>query len=422
MSQSDGFLRRGQFSLAWFNDFQPIVVSVIGPVSHGKTSVLRTLLADDKIGSVGPGPTTMQPERQKQFMGNSEYLRIHDTPGWEWSATVASKVEKQFGDDYGISEICSVVEKLGSQARKDKRAWDQVKDSHVSLVVFNGKQDPDHYQDDIKLLSRCGIQKIAIVNFTKNDEGQDNSLVERWQQVLRNRAIDTVIEYDAHKRHFENEIELFRQIATKVEPGKAREVLDQIVENRLDKENSRIEEATGLIVKYLTEVVSVRKDVIIKLEKREKEEDDLRAWLLEEVVFSEIEAHKQLVRAWGFEAEIIGDVAGVRHCDKAGEISPGEYRFVNRIRKFLGDCRLTVRGTGAMGIASLTRLVDTVRQVRRRGKALEKKTITIEEKPANLSKVAKLWSGLLDEVGDRKKGKAARSQLTEWVREQIHED
>ena len=78
--------------------------------------------------------------------------------------------------------------------------------------------------------------------------------------------------------------------------------------------------------------------------------------------------------------------------------------------------------TDAMGIVSLTRLVDTVRQVRRRGKALEKKTITIEEKPANLSKVAKLWSGLLDEVGDRKKGKAARSQLTEWVREQIHED
>ena len=423
MSQSDGFLKKGQFPSKWFEDFEPIVVSVCGPVSQGKTSVLRTLLKDDSIGSVGPGPITMKPEGVSLYFGKWKYMQILDTPGWEFSIEVASKVREQYGDDFGVSEICSVVETIGGTARKDLRAWKQVRDSNVVLVVFNEKMDPNHYQDDINLLSRCGVRKVAIVNFTNNDDDKKKSShFGSWCKALLSRSIETIVKYDAHEWHFENEKELFTQIASKMDRGKARELLNQIAVNCEDFEKKRMEKAAERIVKYLIEVVSTKiSRVISKPEERKKTEADL----LQDLESKEMDAHEDLVETWNFESKTIGDRDGLGHCDKP-EIKQNEHWFGKRVRKFLRrGSKITVRGTSAIGIAGLTRLVDTVCQVRRRGKALDNKhKITIKEKPKKLPKTAKQWGDLLDEVGGRKRRKRelARSRLNEWVVESIRED
>ncbi|MGI9292501.1 MAG: GTPase domain-containing protein, partial [Pseudomonadales bacterium] len=75
--------------------YQAVKVAVVGHTNTGKTSLIRTLLRDDRFGEIEDAAgTTRYVEKTAIFAGDEEALTLFDTPGFEDSSALLQALEE----------------------------------------------------------------------------------------------------------------------------------------------------------------------------------------------------------------------------------------------------------------------------------------------------------------------------------------
>ena len=292
---------------------QPVVLSVIGPTNEGKTSVLRTLTGDANFGEVNAlTGTTVRAEIQKVFYkGKAEIIRLIDTPGFQMSGEILDRLEKNVqdaADNYSIDEILAVIPKDDANFRHDRRAWDEVAGADLVVYIVNVTESPDAalLRDTLELLEHIHKPIIALFNNVaagKNLSGDNSSerFDAEWTNTLQRRGIHLIQVYDAHRRRFQDEYELFEKIAVFVAEPKRQKAIRAEMRERLRLETERLARSRKAIAEMLLDVACrqlIEKNV--SPEEAKDYQERLRTRLRDDVAAREHAAHLSLLSIWDF--------------------------------------------------------------------------------------------------------------------------
>lgn len=292
---------------------RPVVLSVVGPTNEGKTSVLRTLTGDAKFGEVNAlTGTTVRAEIQKVFYkGKAEILRLIDTPGFQMSGEILDRLESDSrvdANDYSLDEILAAIPKDDVNFRHDRRAWDEVAGADLVVFTVNVAESPSAalHRDTLELLEHIHKPIIALFNNVAAGEKLSGAnSAERfdadWTGALQKRGIHLIQIYDAHRRRFRDEYELFEKIAVFVTEPKRQKAIRAEMRERLRRESERLDLSRRAIAEMLLDVADrqlVEKNV--SPEETKVRQELLRNRLRDEIAAREHAAHLSLLSIWNF--------------------------------------------------------------------------------------------------------------------------
>ncbi|MDO5579687.1 MAG: DUF3482 domain-containing protein [Planctomycetia bacterium] len=299
---------------------KPVVISVIGPTNEGKTSVLRTLTADPTFGQVNArAGTTVLVEIQKVMYKGVELLQLVDTPGFQMSGELLERLEENNGgklspDLLKPDHILKTVAGLDDNFRHDIKAWKEVVRSDIVIYVANMMESPKQSltQDTLSLLSNAGKPIIVLFNNVNAsgkllNPGEEADLFRKdWIEELRRYKLYLYQIYDAHRRNFSNEVELFEKILVHVLDPIAHKILKLEIQDRQVRERRRMERSRGIIADFILNTASVRKSRgDISPDDREIARKELADEFNKEIFIREHQAHIDILAAWDFKPGIL---------------------------------------------------------------------------------------------------------------------
>lgn len=295
---------------------KPLVVAVVGPTNEGKTSLLRTLTNDPNFGHVNAFTgTTARAEIQKVFFrGCAEILQLVDTPGFQTSSEILELtlelpevVEK--GGDFDLNDLMRAIPQTDEDYRHDLRAWREVARCDVVILVASVVEDPSKslLKNTLRLLRNVGKPTVVAYNNVKEDASPEQpNFRDAWEETLRKNRFFLIQEYDAHRRSFENEIELFEKLAAVARDPLTQRVLRLEMQERRAQERRRLAESRRILAELALDVVAYR-----EIESSKDSQDwqsqsaELEEKLKEKVVKREHDAHAELLQAWGFHLGVL---------------------------------------------------------------------------------------------------------------------
>lgn len=301
-------------------NLKPIVISVIGPTNEGKTSVLRTLTADPTFGQVNArAGTTVLVEIQKVMYKGVELLQLVDTPGFQMSGELLEQLEKNHGgkltpDLLRPDHILKTVAGLDDNFRHDIKAWKEVVRSDIVIYVANMMESPHQSltQDTLTLLSNAGKPIIVLFNNVSESgklvkPGEKSDLFRQaWIEELRRYKLFLYQIYDAHRRNFSNEVELFEKILVHVLDPIARKILKLEIQDRQVRERRRMERSREIIVDFMLDLADTRKGKgDVSLMDKEIVRQELGEEFNKEIFIKEHQTHIDILAAWDFKPGIL---------------------------------------------------------------------------------------------------------------------
>ena len=244
---------------------EPVIISVVGPTNEGKTSVLRTLTGDPQFGEINSlTGTTGHAEYKKIFYHDkAEVLRLIDTPGFQMSSAIVDQLQEREGAT-GIEAILEAIPESDENYRHDLRAWKEVRQSQIVIYIANLCESPAQslLRDTLTLLEQ--VERPVIVVFNNIPTQIDGApplhdgFEAEWTKVLRRSRFYSFQKFDAHRRDFRDEYELFERIVALVRDPLAKRAVRAELMGRLRLEELRIERSRETIAEFLYDMALTR--------------------------------------------------------------------------------------------------------------------------------------------------------------------
>ena len=302
---------------------KPLVVAIVGPTNEGKTSVLRTLTSDPNFGLVNAySGATVRAEIQKIFYkGVVEILQLVDTPGFQTSGEIFELLmeDEDVAAKHGLfdlDDLLRVIPQQDDDFRHDLRAWREVARCDVVIFVINVVENPNQslLKYTLALLKNIGKPIIVAYNNVHVEsptplDASGSTVVdyrEEWDKTLQKHNFFLVQEYDAHRRDFRDEIELFEKLAALARDPLTQRVLRLEIKERRARELRRLQDSRKIIAELLVDVVAYQE---VKTDVGQNEWQiqlsRLEETLKQNVVQRDHTAQVALLETWGFHIGVL---------------------------------------------------------------------------------------------------------------------
>lgn len=434
---------------------EPMIIAVIGPTNEGKTSVLRTLSGDADFGEVNAFTgTTLRAEIQKFFYKGIEILQLVDTPGFQMSSDILERLESLSTGAQRVSvpTILDQIPDKDDDFRHDLRAWREINRCDLAILVVNVMETPEQSlsRDSLSLLAMSGKPLLALFNNVPDGDATvvpQNDFTELWRQSLQSRNFTNIQTYDAHRRNFRHEIELFEKIIALANAPLTSRALQQELDERIGRENRRLDESRRILVQLLIDIAAMEETRgNIPDDQKDATQIELVQNLLARICQREHDAHLELLRIWEFHPGILrrralnAETVAKRSNDLLGEKSleditaggaigagvgasiglaldvalaglslgtgtvigalvggaiGGGSQGVFRMNYDQGEKRITVKSQVDTLLALLSRGLDLTRKLQNRGKAMDDTNelfLSLDSKNTDLPEIAALFA------------------------------
>jgi len=239
-----------------------INVAVVGHTNSGKTSLIRTLLRDDRFGDIDDAAgTTRSVEKSAVFADDVEVLNLFDTPGFEDSSALLQELEalaKTVDTRLPVDLLQAFIQKEKSfpDFEQEIKVLRQAIDSDVLLYVIDVREPLlGKYKDEIEILSTAGKPILPVFNFI---EGNKESLI-RWREQMAAFNLHAALEFDSVVFEFEAEKRLYQKLQSLLESHY--QTLQNLINYRQAVWENLKHAAANRIFLLLTEVACYRREV-----------------------------------------------------------------------------------------------------------------------------------------------------------------
>jgi small GTP-binding protein len=241
---------------------QPAInVAVVGHTNTGKTSLIRTLLRDDRFGNIDESAgTTRYVEKSTIFAGDDAVINLYDTPGFEDSSALlqalddlSKTVKARLPADL-LRAFISQAENFAEFAQEIK-VLRQSLNSDVLLYVIDVREPLlGKYHDEVEILSMAGKPIVPVFNFIA---GHSESLA-RWREQMAQFNLHAALNFDTVAFDFEAEKRLYQKLQSQLESRY--DELQSLIDYRQDVWKNLLLAAARRIFQLLTEVACYRQE------------------------------------------------------------------------------------------------------------------------------------------------------------------
>jgi len=251
------------------NDNQPaldhqkaVKVAVVGHTNTGKTSLVRTLLRDDRFGNIEDAAgTTRHVEKTVIFAGDNEALALFDTPGFEDSSALLqalealTKTHKAESPSRLLREFVAKADQF-PEFDQEIKILRQSLNCDVLLYIIDVREPIlGKYRDEVEILSKAGKPIIPVFNFIA---GQGAALT-RWREQMSQFNLHAALEFDTVAFDFEAEKRLYQKLQSLLEAHY--EALQALIVYRQEVWQKLNQAAARRVFQLLTEVACYRQEV-----------------------------------------------------------------------------------------------------------------------------------------------------------------
>ena len=239
----------------------PIRVAVVGHTNTGKTSLMRTLLRDDRFGDIrDTAGTTRYVEKSSIFAGDDEVLTLFDTPGFEDSSALLQKLQ-DLATTVQARIPADLLRTFIAQADRFPEFAQEIKvlrqavNSDVLLYIIDVRAPLlGKYRDEVEILGKAGKPILPVFNFIA---GHGNALT-RWREQMAQFNLHAALEFDTVAFDFEAEKRLYQKLQSLIESRYGE--LQSLLDYRKEVWDSLIHAAAQRIFHLLTEVACYRRE------------------------------------------------------------------------------------------------------------------------------------------------------------------
>ena len=283
---------------------EPLKLAVVGHTNTGKTSVLRTLLRDVYFGEVkNEAATTRHVERAQltDSQTGEVLVTLYDTPGLEDASGLMDWLEDNTASRRdGIERLQQFLAAdiatgatIGLQGLDDysqeAKVIRQLLASDMAIYVVDAREPVlGKYKDELAILSWAAIPVMPVFNFTDSQDAN----IEDWQTMLARRNLHISTRFDSVAFEFEDEMQLWQNLATMLTHA---EMLEQLMQSRAADWMQLYDEAHIIIADFLLNVAALKREI--------NEDDDpmpILTQMQEAVRQSERAMQHQLLNAYKF--------------------------------------------------------------------------------------------------------------------------
>jgi small GTP-binding protein len=245
--------------------FTPINVAVVGHTNTGKTSLIRTLLRDDRFGNIDEiAGTTRYVEKSVVYAGEDAVLALYDTPGFEDSSALLQALEELSksseiqADRLAVELLRAFIDQADQfpDFEQEIKVLRQSINSDVLLYIIDVREPLlGKYRDEIAILSKAGKPILPVFNFIA---GNHEALM-RWREQMAQFNLHAALEFDTVAFDFEAEKRLYQKLQSLLEPHY--EKLQILIDYRQQVWKSLNQAAARRIFQLLAEVACYRHEV-----------------------------------------------------------------------------------------------------------------------------------------------------------------
>ncbi len=280
---------------------EPLKLAVVGHTNTGKTSVLRTLLRDVYFGEVKNEAATTRHVERAQLIDSQTgevLVTLYDTPGLEDASGLMDWLEDNTASRRdGIERLqqflaadIAVGDLEGTDDySQEAKVIRQLLASDMAIYVVDAREPVlGKYKDELAILSWAAIPVMPVFNFTDSQDAN----IDDWQTMLARRNLHISTRFDSVAFEFEDEMQLWQNLATMLTHA---EMLEQLMQSRTADWMQLYDEAHIIIADFLLNVAALKREI--------NEDDDPMPVLVqmqEAVRQSERAMQNQLLNAYKF--------------------------------------------------------------------------------------------------------------------------
>ncbi len=194
---------------------QPLLVAVVGHTNTGKTSLIRTLIRDEKFGEVQDSAgTTREVTRIGIGTADAEVISLYDTPGLEDSSALLAEI-RALESRHPQASPADILQRFAAEPERhpefdqDIKVILQALHSDVLLYIIDVRESVlGKYKDEVSILGKCGKPIIPVFNFISDNE---DGLV-RWREQMARFNLHAALEFDTVAFDFEAEKRLYQKL------------------------------------------------------------------------------------------------------------------------------------------------------------------------------------------------------------------
>jgi len=242
--------------------YPAINITVVGHTNAGKTSLIRTLLRDDRFGNIDElAGTTRYVEKSAIYAGDDAVINLFDTPGFEDSSALLQALE-DLSKTVEARLPADLLRAFIMQAEHFPDFEQEIKvlrqsiNSDVLLYIIDVREPLlGKYRDEVEILSKAGKPILPVFNFIA---GNSEALT-HWREQMAQFNLHAALEFDTVAFDFEAEKRLYQKLQSLLE--QRYDSLQTLIDYRQDVWKSLNHAAARRIFQLLTEVASYRREV-----------------------------------------------------------------------------------------------------------------------------------------------------------------
>ncbi|MHC4810640.1 MAG: GTPase/DUF3482 domain-containing protein [Planctomycetota bacterium] len=232
-------------------------IAVIGHTNTGKTSLLRTLLRDERFGEVDDRPsTTSGVSVARLAVGGVPLLDFADTPGLEDSVGMLEWLESdrrpgEDGLDLLRRRLADPACDRGGRFGQEAMALRALLQSDAAFYVIDAR-DPvrARHRDELTILGWSARPVVPVLNFAADATAR----VDAWRDQLRRVNMHATAEFDTVVYDAGGERRLFEKLRTMLH--EASEVLDAVGRARAAERAELVRAAARITAEMLVDVAA----------------------------------------------------------------------------------------------------------------------------------------------------------------------
>lgn len=239
-----------------------INVAVVGHTNTGKTSLLRTLLRDDRFGEIEDlAGTTRYVEKSTIFCGDDAVLDLFDTPGFEDSSALLQALD-ELSKTLHARMPADLLREFISQAdaspdfEQEIKVLRQAMNSDVLLYIIDVREPLlGKYRDEVEILSKAGKPILPVFNFIAGNQAS----LTRWREQMTQFNLHAALEFDTVAFDFESEKRLYQKLQSLLEAQY--DSLQSLIDYRQEIWKNLNHAAAQRIFLLISEVACYRREV-----------------------------------------------------------------------------------------------------------------------------------------------------------------
>lgn len=321
--------------------------AVVGRVNRGKSSVIASLVENDRV-RISPRPgTTTECVPYAINVGGRTLLRIIDTPGFEDAPRALHWLKARETSAAGrADDVVAFVEEheAAGEFAEECRLLRPVVDGAAVLYVVDGSEPyRPNFEAEMEILLRTGRPAMALINRS----GETH--LAAWKSAL-NQYFKVVRVFDAHRVTSEDRRELLDDFCT-IAPDWEPMLRDAIAALDLEQER-RLFEASTLIADLLIDSASLHLNVVIKANTELKfERRRLEGRFHDALRTLETNTHREIAEVWMHSIESW-------ESDEPAELELSEDLFAEDTWDVMGLSPMALIGLSAVGGATAGGVID----------------------------------------------------------------